>query len=42
MKPEILPLKAEIRAFGNRMIRWIAGGIVTATALGFAIGRYVH
>jgi hypothetical protein len=42
METEKLCLRADIRAFGNRMTRWIAGGIVVATVLGFAIGRYVH
>jgi hypothetical protein len=42
VETEKLCTKADVRAFGNRMIKWIAGGIAMATVLGFAIGRYVH
>jgi hypothetical protein len=42
LKAEFRELEAHIRAVNARLIRWIVAGITTATALGFAIGRYVH
>jgi hypothetical protein len=42
LKAEFRALETDIHAVKARLIRWIVAGITVATALGFAIGRYVH